>query len=395
MRLGNLGNLLSLVIVAYLASGTGMATADDYWHVRCKNQGYGIDFNVRARKAFIILTTDQGGTIPAASTSNIVRYVNRPNDKYAVFDFGSATKIGVNVSRADDVFIYRLLQSKTYRVCDATVEIKTSGAPQPNDQIAFTSRPNGGTSQVFIINPNGDKRRQVTTSSGDKYGPSLSSDGRKVAFHTRRGGNNDVYTVDIASGNEKKITSHSGSDLFPAFSPDGRKIAFISDRHGRKNLYVKSANGTGSATRLTDTSQAIDGQPSWSPDGREIAFAEGWGETWDVKVIAAGGGASRRVTSGAEPDWSPDGSKLVYRSSDGTIYTINRNGSGRHQMVSGSGEFNSHPSWASDGRQIVFDTSRHSRWGDKELYVVDVGDGRQTRITNNDLDDSAPDWGGK
>ena len=388
-------SVTAIAFLLYAAFGFTLARADDYWTVRCKKQGYGVDFNIKAKKAFIILQVDSGGTIPAASTTKIIKYINKPNDKHAIFDFSSATKIGVNVSRPDRAIIYRLLQGKTSPVCDANAKIRTSETPQRIGKIAFSSRPQSGTAQVFVINADGSGRRQVTSSSGDKYGPSLSRDGRLIAFHTRSGSNNDVFVVDVATGKERKITSHPKSDLFPSFSPDGRKIAFVSDRNGRKNLYVINSNGHGSPTRLTNTSHAIDGQPSWSPNGREIAFVEGWGNNWNIKIVNAQGGASRALTSGAAPDWSPDGTKLAYRSSDGAIYIIGGEGRGKHQLVSGSGEFNTDPSWSPDGTQIIFDTSRHSIWGDSELYIVDVSSKKQTRVTNNNLDDSNPDWAGR
>ncbi|WP_319547977.1 hypothetical protein [Desulfogranum marinum] len=111
--------------ILFLLFGPSLAIADDYWSVQCTTQGYGIDFNLKEQKAFIIFSTDSGGTIPAASTTKIIKFVNKPNDKYAIFDFGSATKIGVNVSRPDRTIIYRLLQGKTYPVCDAKATIRT------------------------------------------------------------------------------------------------------------------------------------------------------------------------------------------------------------------------------------------------------------------------------
>ncbi len=113
-----------IVCMLYTALSFTSALADDYWWVRCKKQAYGIDFNIKEKKAFIIFQVDSGGTIPAASTTKILRYVNKPNDKHAIFDFGSETKIGVNVSRPDKAIIYRLLQGKTYPVCDANVKIR-------------------------------------------------------------------------------------------------------------------------------------------------------------------------------------------------------------------------------------------------------------------------------
>lgn len=115
---------LMAICIAFALAGSTLAMAGEFWSVRCKNLTYGIDFNLTAKKAFIILEVDSGGTIPAASTSNVIKFVNNTKDKFAIFDFGSATKIGVNVSRPEKVIIYRRLQGKTFPVCDATAEIR-------------------------------------------------------------------------------------------------------------------------------------------------------------------------------------------------------------------------------------------------------------------------------
>ncbi|MFL5434279.1 MAG: TolB family protein, partial [Myxococcales bacterium] len=59
-------------------------------------------------------------------------------------------------------------------------------------------------------------------------------------------------------------------DQFPSVSPDGRKIAFMSDRDGDIEIYVMNLDGS-NPTRLT-RSPGRDAHPEWSPDGRKIYF---------------------------------------------------------------------------------------------------------------------------
>lgn len=106
------------------------AMADDYWWVRCKTLAYGVDFNIQAQTASLILTVEGGGTIPAASTKIIQKQKISSQEKFALFDFGSDTKIGVRIQDSNQANIYRELMGKTYPVCSATVEIKGSQASQ-------------------------------------------------------------------------------------------------------------------------------------------------------------------------------------------------------------------------------------------------------------------------
>src|SRR5687768_7651881 len=87
----------------------------------------------------------------------------------------------------------------------------------------------------------------------------------------------------------------------PQLSPDGRWIAYQSTDvdldAGTRNtdIWIVAAEG-GAPRRLTDD-PAADTRPRWSPDGRRIAFDSARGGSSQVYVVPAGGGAPRKVTS--------------------------------------------------------------------------------------------------
>lgn len=109
---------------------------------------------------------------------------------------------------------------------------------------------------------------------------------------------------------------------FTSVSPDGRTVVF--ETLGK--LYTKPVNG-GSPKRLTsDASGAIEAFPSWSRDGRQITFVS-WTDQGlsTIKVISAGGGNARSVTSQpghyGMPKFSPDGATIVYEKRSGGYLT--------------------------------------------------------------------------
>ncbi|MCX6573476.1 MAG: protein kinase, partial [Candidatus Aminicenantes bacterium] len=68
------------------------------------------------------------------------------------------------------------------------------------------------------------------------------------------------------------LTFDSGMTAFPTVSPDGKQIAFVSNRDGSTNLAVMNLDGTGyrEITLYANGEQVYN--PSWSPSGDRIVF---------------------------------------------------------------------------------------------------------------------------
>ena len=109
---------------------------------------------------------------------------------------------------------------------------------------------------------------------------------------------------------------------FAHASPDGRRVVYEALGH----LWIKDAAG-GAPRRLTRASDEFELYPRWSRDGRQIVYVS-WNDrdAGRVKVVSAGGGTGRAVTSEPghylEPVFSPDGQTIAYRkTSDGYLTT--------------------------------------------------------------------------
>ena len=149
----------------------------------------------------------------------------------------------------------------------------------------------------------GVQTRDFETGSVGAISPSISADGRYVAFQSRfsnlvagdSNGYNDIFVKDLLTGQTRRISTDSngnqanGSSYDAKISADGRYVAFASaasnlvndDILGAPDIFLKDLQ-TGLTTRISVNSagmQAMDGylgtqsySPSISADGRFVAF---------------------------------------------------------------------------------------------------------------------------
>ena len=100
------------------------------------------------------------------------------------------------------------------------------------------------------------------------WGVACAPDGR-IIYSSSRPAKFDLRFIDRDGSNSGVFTDTGAGNIYPSVSPDGRRIAFSSERSGRWMLWMMNIDGTG-ARMFADAHYGKS--PAWSPDGKWIVF---------------------------------------------------------------------------------------------------------------------------
>jgi Tol biopolymer transport system component len=162
--------------------------------------------------------------------------------------------------------------------------------------------------------------------------PSLTDDGRLVAFEGRATDTDAVYVRDRLTGSTTRLPSPAGgsSRCFDArIAGDGNSVAFLCNNGEWQRVFVRNLlTGTTTLVSVSSTGAAANGaceRPSISRDGRFVAFASiadnlvsgDSNDKYDVFVHDLATGATRRVSVASNGDQGDDDSIEAAIAADG------------------------------------------------------------------------------
>jgi Tol biopolymer transport system component len=276
-----------------------------------------------------------------------------------------------------------------------------------------------GNGEVYAMDADGSSPRNLTQDPAKDVHPAWSPDGRSIAFVRSRDRHqrmqpgrrmppeqSDIYVMNADGSRKRNLTRDRANDDLPTWSPDGRRVAFLHGRgRGRGQLYVVNADGSGLRNLGRIAGPALyASQPVWSPDGRTIYFGR-------YLVSTDGSGARKLPYIPLIAVWSPDGRQIAFvnnvstglpgpgaaRSKDDSeIYVMNADGSGTRRLTHNVG-YDGEPAWSPDGRKIAFQSKRGfvvgtGAQGNGEIYVMNADGSGKRNLTRNPGLDGSPSW---
>ena len=278
-----------------------------------------------------------------------------------------------------------------HKIADEVV-LQFTGEPGVADtKIAYVSG-RTGQKEILMADYDGVGATSVTRNGSINLMPVWSPDARSLAYTSFVQGYPDLYRMfPFERRPAQTLAAYAGINSSPSWSPDGKLLAMTLSKDGNPEIYVLTI-ATGTFRRLTRHA-GIDTEPTWSPTGREIAFISDRSGAPHLYVMDAEGANVRPLTSGGrhtQPRWSPKGDVIVYTQRAGThdIWAVNADGSNPRRLTNGPGD-NQGPSWAPNGRHLMFQSSRLGGW---QIFSM-LGDGSaQTAVTKGTAEATSPTW---
>jgi len=222
--------------------------------------------------------------------------------------------------------------------------------------------------------------------------PRFNPTAQMIAYMSYVGSKPRVYLFDLESGRQEMLGNFPNMTFSPRFSPDGNKVALTLEKGGNSDIYIMDLR-TRALSRLT-SDPSIDTAPSFSPDGSQITFESDRGGSQQIYVMNADGSNQHRISFGAgrngTPVWSPRGDLIAFTSQNGGFHigVMHPDGSGVRIITDGWEDEG--PTWAPNGRVIMFGRSAQGGRG-SQIWSVDVT-GRNERRVTTPGDASDPAW---
>jgi Tol biopolymer transport system component len=211
--------------------------------------------------------------------------------------------------------------------------------------------------------------RRITNDSGPfALSPSVSLDGRKIAFVSTRAGSRDVWFRDLATEHEVPLTATPGvEEGYTCLSADGSRVAYRVIEQSKQSIYIVDTTGSPPRKVCVDCGLPTD----WSHDARRLLFEPGsripgiglldvsTGSVQEIAVHATYKLRSARFsTDGAwvafHAETTPDRRRIFVARLQGNTL----GGESQWIPITAGTEMDITPAWSPDGNLLYFISER-------------------------------------
>ena len=235
----------------------------------------------------------------------------------------------------------------------------------------------GGRSALWRTLLDGSEFQRLYSASGELRAPTVSGDGRQVAFEHWQIATRLVRLAAPQSGDDSGAGPVQLTIAAPAAAPAAAiPSAAASAPAAATAPDTAPAPATAAAPAATAGSMtaAQDRHAQLSPDRAQLVFVSNRGSGEQLWIAPSAGGAARPLTRAssdylATPRWSPDGRKVVFAAAEAGRFDLwaVEVASGKLERLSDDGR-SRNPAFSRDGRWLYFASTRGGRIGDWQLW---------------------------
>jgi len=246
------------------------------------------------------------------------------------------------------------------------------------DQLIYQARSADRSLAIRRLDRGSSDAKTLFQTTGDVGGlalaPSVSPDGRQIAFANKVEGNTEISLINVDGSDLRNLTNNPSSDASPVFSADGHEIFFHSNRDGAfERFYIYRMLVDGGQQQRATNKVGYEFSPHPVGGGQSLVFAgdreDETSRALDIRIIDLTDGSSETVIAGRQfhdslPAVSSDGKRVAFvAQSDGNneIYLVNVDGTGLVRLTHDPAD-DTTPTFGPDDRSIVFSSDRGGRY---------------------------------
>jgi len=223
--------------------------------------------------------------------------------------------------------------------------------------------------------------------------------GSRIVFVSDRTGSKEIWVMNWDGTDQRQITKYGSITTFPSVSPDGRMVAFTTYATGYPAIQMFSLD-TNRKLPFYNQRASMNAFVSFTPDSKQIVFSStAAGGAAQLYMANADGSGMRRITNSGTIEVeakinSKTGANMLDvsgRSGLPQIYIMNMEGADVQRLSAGTGEA-TNPAWNPDGEHMAFAWTKGFEPGNYNIFVMDVISKDTTQLTANEGRNENPSW---